>query len=167
MGVESLLLECSVKTLRQLAGRITVCLGKLSDHQIWAREHENANAIGNLTLHLAGNVRQWIISSLGGAPDQRERDKEFAVRGGRTVQELSDLLNMTVEQAVSVISDLSTDRLTTTYTIQNYQVSGVEVVLHVVEHFAQHTGQIIFATKLITGEDLGFYRHLSAKQAKQ
>ncbi|MGA2713334.1 MAG: DinB family protein [Bryobacteraceae bacterium] len=160
MSVESLFLESSAAKLRQFCDRIEVCLEKLSEDQIWARGHENENAIGNLTLHLAGNVRQWIVSSLGNNPDRRDRDKEFEARGGFTAAQLREKLRETVESAVAVIQGLTTEQLTRVYEIQKYRVSGVEVVLHVVEHFAQHTGQIIFAAKMLTGTDLGFYAHL-------
>jgi len=160
MSVESLFLQFSVDKLTRFADRIGVCLGKLDEDRIWARGRENENAIGNLVLHLAGNVRQWIVSSLGNNPDLRDRDAEFAARGGQTAAELSENLRATVEQATQIIAGLTTAQLTRMYEIQKYSVSGVEVVYHVVEHFAQHTGQIIFATKMLTGEDLGFYRHL-------
>ena len=163
MSVESLFLEASVATLRQLCNRIEVCLGRLTGDQIWARGHENENAIGNLALHLGGNVRQWIISSLDDKPDHRDRDKEFDVRGGFTAAELSSRLRETVESAVAVTAGLTAEQLTQTYEIQKYRVSGVEVVLHVVEHFAEHTGQIIFATKMLTGTDLAFYAHLRVR----
>lgn len=159
--VETLFLENSAAKLRQLAGRIEVCLGKLNEEQIWARGHENQNAVGNLALHLQGNVRQWIISTLGGEKFQRERDAEFAARGGLYAPELASRLRDTVEQAATILTELPTEKLLAHYEVQKYEVTGVEAVLHVVEHFAMHTGQIIFATKLLTNEDLGFYRHLS------
>jgi uncharacterized damage-inducible protein DinB len=161
MSVESLFLQFSAEKLRQFADRIEVCLGRLNEDQLWARGGENENAIGNLVLHLAGNVRQWILASIGGNPSSRDRDAEFAARGGFTAAELSAKLRDTVEQATRVISALTAEQLTRRYEIQNYQVSGVEAVYHVVEHFAEHTGQIIFATKMLTGDDMGFYRHLS------
>jgi uncharacterized damage-inducible protein DinB len=160
MSVESLFLQFSADKLCQFADRIEVCLGKLNEDQIWARGHENENAIGNLTLHLTGNVRQWILSPLGNSPLNRDRDSEFAARGGFTAAELLANLRDTVEQAARIVSRLTAEQLTQTYEIQKYQVSGVDAVYHVVEHFAQHTGQIIFATKTLTGKDLGFYRHL-------
>jgi uncharacterized damage-inducible protein DinB len=166
MTVESLFLDESAKSLRQLTSRIESCFGRLTEDQIWARGSENENAIGNLALHLAGNVRQWIIASLGGAPDLRKRDEEFAARGGKSAQDLIAHLKSTVEEAAGVIALLDTARLTREYTIQKYQVSGLTAVYHVVEHFAQHTGQIIFATKMLTGEDLGFYSHLKTASAK-
>jgi uncharacterized damage-inducible protein DinB len=160
MSVESLFLQFSVDKLRQLADRIEFCLETLNDDQIWARGGQHENAVGNLVLHLNGNVRQWIVSTLGNSAFDRDRDSEFAAREGFTATELSGKLRETVEEASRVISELNTARLTQTYEVQNYRVSGVEAVYHVVEHFSQHTGQIIFATKMLSGEDPGFYRHL-------
>ena len=165
MSVESLFLQFSVDKLRQFTDRIEICLATLTEDQIWARGGENENAIGNLALHLTGNVRQWIVTSLGNDPAKRDRDSEFSARGGRTSAELTAALRATVERAANIIKGLQTDQLTRTYEIQIYRVSGVEVVYHVVEHFAQHTGQIIFATKILAGNDLGFYRHLSNADA--
>jgi uncharacterized damage-inducible protein DinB len=161
MSVESLFLKFSVDKLRQLASRIEFCLEKLNDDQIWARGGQHENAIGNLALHLTGNVRQWIVSTLGNNTFDRDRDGEFAARSGVAAAELSANLREIVEQSSQIISGLSAAQLTRMYEVQNYRVSGVEAVYHVVEHFAEHTGQIIFATKILTGEDLGFYRHLS------
>jgi uncharacterized damage-inducible protein DinB len=160
MSVESLFLQFSVDKLKQFTDRIEICLKTLTEDQIWARGGENENAIGNLALHLTGNVRQWIVTSLGNDPVKRDRDSEFSARGGRSSTELATTLRYTVDQAAHIIAGLSTDQLTRTYEIQSYVVSGVEVVYHVVEHFAEHTGQIIFATKMLSGSDLGFYGHL-------
>ncbi|HWF10317.1 MAG TPA: DUF1572 family protein [Bryobacteraceae bacterium] len=159
--VESLFLEISAAKLLEFLTRIEACLAKLTDDQIWARGHETENAVGNLVLHLGGNVRQWVIGALGGQPDRRDRAGEFSARGGRQAGELAAGIRGTVEQALTVIRGVHTDQLTAVYEIQGYSVSGVEVVYHVVEHFAQHTGQIIFATKMLVEEDMGFYRHLS------
>lgn len=160
MSVESLFLHAAVEKLREYRDRIEVCMAQLSDDQIWARGGENENAVGNLVLHLEGNVRQWIISSLGGHPGHRDRDSEFDARGGFSGAELAGKLSATVAEASAVIAGLTTEQLTRMYEIQIYKASGVEAVFHVVEHFAHHAGQIIFATKMLTGSDLGFYGHL-------
>jgi len=161
--VESLFLEVSAAKLLEFLGRIEACLAKLTDDQIWARGHETNNAVGNLVLHLGGNVRQWVICGLGGEADRRDRDSEFEARGGRNAGELMAGIRSAAEQAVAVIRGLTTDQLTAGYSIQSYAVSGVEIVYHVVEHFAQHTAQIIFATKMLVQDDMGFYRHLSRR----
>jgi len=160
--VDQIFLRASAKNLEQLWSRIRDCLAKLSTDEIWARGHENENAICNLVLHLNGNVRQWIISGVGGAPDSRARDAEFAARGGVEIAELRDRLDVTVREAIAVIGKVTPQRMTERVTIQKYEVTVLEAIYHVVEHFGQHTGQIIFVTKMLTGEDLGFYKHLRA-----
>src|SRR5438876_7341361 len=144
---ERLFLDYSSRKLRQLAGRIEVCLGKLRDEQIWARGSQNENAIGNLALHLCGNVRQWICAGVGGLSFVRERDAEFAARGGVSAAELSGRLRQTIEEAAAIIEDLPPERLTERIVIQGYDVSVLEAIYHVAEHFSMHTGQIIFGTK--------------------
>jgi len=153
-------LDCSANSLDQLSGRIAACLPKLTYDQLWARGTENENAAGNLVLHLCGNLRQWIGTGVGGKPDVRNRDAEFAARGEFQPVELGTRLKEAVEEALSTIRSLPSERLLKSVTIQGYQVTLLEAIYHVVEHFAQHTGQIIFATKLLTGEDLGFYKRL-------
>lgn len=155
-------LEFSARKLRQLESRIEDCVKGLTEEQIWLRSNQAENAIGNLLLHLAGNVRQWLISAVGGKPDVRVRDREFAARGDISGAELLERLRATVDEAAALLNHLPQERLTEMVTVQKYHVTVLEAIYHVVEHFSQHTGQIIFAYKLFTGNDLAFYRHLSA-----
>jgi uncharacterized damage-inducible protein DinB len=159
--LDRIFLDCSVRRLNELVSRIDDCLGRLDDGQVWFRGGESQNAVGNLVLHLAGNLRQWIVSGVGGAPDVRDRDAEFAARSGAGVGELRRLLGATVREAVAVVASIPPARLAERVRIQGYDVTVLEAIYHVVEHFAQHTGQIVFATKAATGEDLGYYAHLS------
>jgi uncharacterized damage-inducible protein DinB len=165
-SLHRLFLDCSVRRLELSFSHLEACLGKLTEEQVWARGTENENAIGNLVLHLAGNVRQWIVSGVGGAPDIRERDSEFAARCGNSVAELRERLRGTVTEAAAVIVAVTPERLAGRVTIQKYDVSVLEAIYHVVEHFSLHTGQIIFATKLLTGSDMGFYPHLRPSVAQ-
>ena len=134
--------------------RIINCLKRLSSEQIWHRPNEASNSVGNLVLHLTGNVRQWIISGLGGASDLRERDREFSERGPLPPGALVGSLRQTVEEACRVLSKLSHDDLVRVHTIQKFRVTGIEAALHVAEHFSHHAGQIILLTKMLTGTDL-------------
>src|ERR1039457_5314172 len=93
--LECQFLDHSAGKLRNYTERIETCLGELNEEQVWARGGENENAIGNLVLHLCGNVRQWIVAGVGGRPDVRERDAEFAARGGPGIPELSPRLRTT------------------------------------------------------------------------
>ena len=164
-ALHRLFLDCSVRRLEQSFSRIEACLGKVSEEQVWARGGENENAIGNLVLHLAGNVRQWIVAGVGGAPDTRERDGEFSAHGGSSIPELTERLRGIVGEAAAVIGAVTRERLAERVVIQKYDVSILEAIYHVVEHFSLHTGQIIFATKMMTGSDMGFYAHLRARAA--
>lgn len=157
----ALFLRFSANKLAQLSGRIAETVIRLNEEQIWLRKHETNNAVGNLILHLSGNVRQWILSGVGGKPDTRVRDAEFSARGEMGVRELLSHLQSTVDEAVTLIQSLPEERLGEAVSVQKYRLTVLEAIYHVVEHFAQHTGQILFAAKWMTGEDLGFYGHLS------
>ena len=164
-SLHRLFLDCSVRRLEKNFSGIEACLDKLNEEQVWARGTENENAVGNLVLHLSGNVRQWIVSGVGGAPDTRERDGEFSARGDVSIPELKQRLRGIVTEAAAVIGAVTPERLAERVVIQKYEVSILEAIYHVVEHFSLHTGQIIFATKLLTGSDMGFYAHLRANAA--
>ncbi len=166
-NLEEIFLDFSIKKLEQLSSRVGDCLGKLRDDQIWAREGDNQNAVGNLVLHLSGNVRQWIVAGVGGAPDTRDRDREFAARDGLSGAELNSRLRTAVQEAVGDLSRLPASRLAEPVRIQAYDTTVLEAIYHVVEHFSQHAGQVIYATKLLTGEDLGYYRHLARSSHKE
>jgi uncharacterized damage-inducible protein DinB len=165
-ALHRLFLDCSVRRLELNFSHLEACLGKLTEEQVWARGTENENAVGNLVLHLAGNVRQWIVAGVGGAPDIRERDREFSARGAVSIRELTERLQGIVAEATAVIGAVTPERLAERVVIQKYDVSILEAIYHVVEHFSLHTGQIIFATKLLTGSDMGFYAHLRSSAAQ-
>lgn len=156
--IARLFIESSAKTMRQMLGYVEVCVGKLSDDQLWGRGAPHENSIGNLVLHLCGNMRQWIISGVGGQADVRDRPSEFSATGGPSGDELLARLRGTVEEAVGIINAVSAERLTEIITPQNHRASVLEAIYRVVGHFQQHTGQIIFATKIQGGEDLGLFR---------
>jgi uncharacterized damage-inducible protein DinB len=155
-----LFLDYSVRKLRQMAERSQDCMGRLTDEQIWQRGAEAENAVGNLVLHLNGNVRQWIVSAIGGHADIRRREEEFAARSGLTARRLAETLKETVAKATAVLEELPAERLTEQIRVQGYDLTVLEAIYHVVEHFSGHTGQIIYATKLLTGEGLEYHRHL-------
>ncbi|MDR3677718.1 MAG: DinB family protein [Acidobacteriota bacterium] len=136
--------------------RILSCIKALSTEQVWWRANEASNSAGNLVLHLTGNVRQWIISGLGGSADVRKRDLEFSERGPLPKRVLASRLQKTVQEACRVLRKLSAEDLARVHTIQKYRVTGMEAAFHVAEHFSHHAGQIILLTKMLTGSDLKF-----------
>ena len=137
--------------------KIERCLDLLSDEQIWWRANEQSNSIGNLLLHLSGNVRQWIVTGLGSAADMRDRDAEFAQREQISREKLLTRLKQTLQEADDVLANFDSENLLEKYHIQGFDISALEATLHVVEHFSMHTGQIILLTKLSAKADLEFY----------
>jgi len=146
--------------------RILACVRELSAEQIWWRPNPASNSVGNLILHLEGNVRQWIVSGLGGTPDGRVRDLEFSEAGPIKSRTLIARLRRAVTDAGRVMGKLDGDALARIYSIQGFRVTGLRAVFHVAEHFSHHTGQIILLTKLLDGRDLKF-THLPQKREKR
>jgi uncharacterized damage-inducible protein DinB len=143
---------------REYAVKIRLCLAELSDDDLWWRPNDRSNSIGNLLLHLAGNVRQWIVSGVGGAPDTRHRQAEFDERGPMPRAEVLRRFEAAVTEADAVLRDLDAAALAQSRQIQGRDTNVFKALYHVVEHFGGHTGQIMYLTKLRTGRDLGFYR---------
>ena len=143
--------------------KIERCLEELSDEDVWWRANPESNSIGNLLLHLAGNVRQWIVSGVGGAPDERVRQQEFDQRSGITQAELLARLKEVLKRADAALAALDLSCLLETRRIQGNDVVLLEAIFHVVEHFSMHTGQIILLTKMLKGGDLKFYDFSSGR----
>ncbi len=137
--------------------KIERCLEQLSDEEVWWRANPESNSIGNLLLHLAGNVRQWIVCGLGGAPDARVRQQEFDERSIIPRAELLALVKGTLSEVDDTLASLDPSLLLEQRRIQGCDVVVLEAIFHVVEHFSMHTGQIILLTKMFKSADLEFY----------
>jgi hypothetical protein len=149
------------KLLVQYWPRLRQSVESLTDEQVWWRPNPASNSIGNLILHLNGNVAQWLVDSFNRDADKRNRPAEFAAEGGLTAAELLAKLGATLERAAHVLDRLTIDELLAPYEIQGYHVHGLDAVYQVVEHFGLHYGQIVYITKSLSSQDLGFYKELS------
>lgn len=143
--------------VREYPTKIRAAVEAMPADRIWWRPVDQANSVGNLLLHLAGNVRQWLISGVGGQPDVRKRNMEFAARGGATSASLLDGLDATIREADHVLAGLLPSELLERRTIQGRETTVIEAVYHVVEHFAGHTGQIIWIAKMHAPGAVRFY----------
>lgn len=128
-------------------GKIRLALTALPAERLWHRANASSNSAGNLVLHLAGNVRQWIVSGVGGAPDARHRDAEFAARDGAPLADLLATLESACADAAEVLSRLDAVALTESRLIQGRRTHVFAAIYHVVEHFSMHTGQLILMAK--------------------
>lgn len=157
-------IDQSIFRMDEYLVKIEKCLDELNEKDIWLRPNESSNSIGNLVLHLCGNITQYIISGLGSEKDMRDRDVEFNARGGISKSELYIRIFKVVKDAKKVIRNLDLEALHTVRSVQGFKLSGIGIVIHVVEHISYHTGQIAFWTKMIRNVDLGFYNDLDLNQ---
>ncbi|MGE0481956.1 MAG: DUF1572 family protein [Phycisphaerae bacterium] len=137
--------------------QIARCVGLLSDDELWQRANVHCNAVGNLVLHLTGNIRQWILGGVGGEPVTRDRPAEFSARGPCAAAEFMPQFDGVLRRAADVIGALGASDLARPRSIQGYSVSTLVAVFHVVEHLSFHTGQVVQITKELKNVDLSLF----------
>jgi hypothetical protein len=136
--------------------RIRHCLNQLTDEQVWWRPRADMNAIGNLVLHLTGNVTQLIAGGLGVRPDDRDRPAEFAVTGGVSRDELLSRLVVAVNRATDAVAAATDEALCGRIRVTQYDWTGIQAVVRSVAHFRGHTQEIIHLTRMILGDKYEF-----------
>lgn len=149
--------EFELRVLKEGVERIKKCIGYLSDEEIWTKPNKNSNSIGNLIVHLEGNVRQYIVSCVGGERDTRNRTQEFEDLGTRDTRAAIARLTNTVWQSIEIVKDLDPKEYIREEEVQGFKMTVLSCIIHVIEHFSYHVGQITFYTKLLKNLDTGYY----------
>jgi len=149
--------EFHLRVIKESLSRITQCVNLLTDEQLWHSENANTNSVGNLVLHLEGNIRQYIVSGVGRAKDVRERAKEFEKRQSITRQRLLEKLTITLSEADDVVQALSEKHLSEEVIIQGFEHTRLSSIIHVIEHLSYHVGQITYYTKWVLDVDTSYY----------
>src|SRR5262245_12673088 len=137
--------------------KLRITMAALPDDKLWWRPNESSNSVGNLLLHLNGNLRQWIVAGVGGEPFERHRAAEFAAREGAPAPALLVALEATLADVDRILSQLTADRLAERCAIQGRDLTVLDAVFHVTEHFAYHLGQIILVAKMFAPGGVHFY----------
>ena len=158
-AIETIFIAQSREYLRgEFLQKIERAIAPLSSEQLWWRPNDATNSIANLMLHLAGNVRQWIVGGVAGADQTRDRAREFDTREMQAASTLVATLRIAVDEACDVLDRLDPSTLGERRQIQRFDTTVHGAIYHVVEHFSMHTGQIILLAKMQTGQDAGFHR---------
>jgi len=157
--VHSRLIEFARSYWSEYLDKIERATAGLDDDALWWRPDERVNSIGNLLLHLEGNLSQWVLASLLGESFERRRASEFAARRGTSRDALVGRLAGVVERCRRGVERLDATELARTRRIQAYDVDGYGALFHAVEHMSYHTGQIVLLAKarLPPGVELEFY----------
>ena len=153
--------QVRVRLFEEGVPRIKKCLSELTEEEVWNRPNENLVSIGNLVLHLCGNVRQWLVAGLGGREDTRVRHLEFEEKGPIPSEKLIADLEKVMAEVEEVLQDLQPEDLLAIRSVQGlFTESGISILVHVMEHFSYHVGQITWHTKQVKNIDLGYYSGL-------
>jgi len=151
------LLDNAIFRMEESLRMIAKSTALLTTEELWKKPNEASNSIGNIIIHLKGNITQYILAGLGGQKDHRQRDLEFSVAHRYSTKELNQQLQELLDEVKTVLHGLKEAELTKSYSVQGFKLSGLGILLHVVEHLSYHTGQIAFWTKIVKNKDLGFY----------
>jgi len=131
------------------ANQIRACVAELNDEQIWWRPNPTSNSIGNLVLHLCGNLSHFIIKGVGGRPYERQRSAEFSEQGPIPKDELLTRFKSVIDSVTEVFDELTAERLTEHNDQTEMKMSNYHLVMYMTMHFALHTGQVIYITKML------------------
>ena len=137
--------------------KLRTTVNALPPDKLWWRPNEDSNSVGNLLLHLNGNLRQWIVAGVGGEAFERHRATEFAAREGQPASDLLAALERTLADIDRILSGLTAERLAERCAIQGRDLTVLDAVFHVTEHFAYHLGQIILVSKMFAPGGIHFY----------
>lgn len=149
--------EVKRRLLKEGVPRLKKCLAQLTEQEIWHRPNTNSNSMGNLVLHLCGNVRQWIVSGIGESIDTRQRQAEFDEKGPVALSKMLQDLDSLMTEVDTILDNLTPEDLTKAYLVQGFNESGISILVHVVEHFSYHVGQMTYYVKAIKDMDMGYY----------
>lgn len=152
--IETRIIECGIH-------RIISCVEKLNSEQLHFRPNSNSNSINNQILHLDGNVRQWLISSFSHVTDTRVRKAEFDSNNRKSKSELVEILKLLESDIRSLLPLILEYDLTMIQQVQCYKESNLSIIIHVIEHFSYHVGQITYITKMLLDIDTGYYAGLA------
>lgn len=143
--------------LHEKRDHLAKCFSLLTEEDMWWRPNDNSNSVGNIVLHLCGNIGQYIIASLGEQADTRDRDREFSTREGNDKAALLIQITAIINEAAQIVDNAPTAALLQERMVQGFRFSGLGVVLHAVEHLSYHVGQIAYLTKLRKDRQVGLY----------
>ena len=137
--------------------RLKKCLAELTEAQIWYRPNKSSNSVGNLVLHLHGNVRQWVVAGLGKNKDVRERQLEFDEQGPVSTKKMLGDMDQLMVEVNAILDNTTSADLLEIRNVQGFQESGLSILVHITEHFSYHVGQMTYIVKMLKDKDMGYY----------
>ena len=154
---EAIVEEGRRRLVNESLPRMTQCLEQLTDDQIWWKPNKNSNSVGNIIVHVNGNLRQWVLSAIAGQPDERQRNIEFEMDGGISGTQLIEMLQATMREVSTALDEVVKIGILEIRPVQVFEESILSIIVHVVEHTSYHTGQVTWITKMLVDGQLNYY----------
>lgn len=132
-------------------------LAQLSEADWFFVPDIESNSIAVIVKHVAGNLRsRWkdFLSSDGEKPD-RNRDLEFVLQEGDTVESLKARWDEAWEILLGELNRLEASDLSRTITIRLEPMLAIAVIQRSLAHTASHVGQIVYIAKHLRGPEFG------------
>lgn len=164
---ELIIQQAKLRICEESIPRILKCISMLDLDEIWKKPNENTNSIGNLILHLEGNATQWILTTFTDITDERNRNYEFTSLEKLDHTILTTKLSALQSKLNECFDKINNEQLNAMHTVQCFEETGVGIIIHVIEHFSYHTGQIALLTKLLTNKDTQFYEDLDLNKTNK
>jgi hypothetical protein len=146
-------LEDAVEILRTYKKMAERAMAQVKDEELFAILDGEANSIGLIVKHMAGNMRsRWtdFLTTDGEKPD-RNRDSEF-VEPPATRESLMALWDNGWRLVLAAIEPLTEADLSRTVTIRGEAHSVMQAINRQIAHYASHVGQIVLLAKHFAGE---------------
>lgn len=149
--------EIKRRLFKESMFRFKKCLTELEEEEVWYRPNPASNSVGNLVLHLHGNVHQWVVASLGKNKDVRERQQEFEEQGPVPVAKMLADMDQLMIEVSAILDSIKSEDLLEVRNVQGYKESGLSILVHITEHFSYHVGQMTYIVKMLKDKDMGYY----------
>ena len=119
---------------------------------LWRVAPGVTNSAGNLTLHVEGNLREYVGRQLGHVPYTRQRNLEFSLRA-LPAGDLVQRIGAVKELVPGIVAGLSPAQLEAMYPemVFGAHISTRQLLLSLYGHLNYHMGQIDYLRRILTG----------------
>lgn len=134
--------------LEMLAAQARQLAGELSEVEFWSRPYAYGNSVGNLILHLTGNLNYYIGAEMAGTGYVRDREREFGDSSRAPKAEVLRAMDDAVALTVRTIHAQTPEDWNRDYrAVRTDEPNRLSMVLRCVEHFHHHVGQMTYLVR--------------------
>lgn len=126
------------------------------DGALWQLPEGITNSAGTLVLHLTGNIQHFLGARLADTGFVRDRPAEFSARGVPRAALLRQIeaARSAVRSAAEKVTDEAVGR-DFPEVVGGVRVAIGEYLIHLVDHFGYHLGQVDYHRRLVTRDSRG------------